>query len=64
MPGMTSPMEALWHIYRRTWPVLPLMAGRGSGTTRGLSLVAAAQAELHPGYSIAHLVATTAPAMH
>ena len=63
MPGMTAPMEALWHIYRRTWPVLQLMGGRGSGKTRGLSLVEAAKAKFHPGYSIAHIGATKAQAM-
>ncbi|MCH8200000.1 MAG: hypothetical protein IIA54_08050, partial [Chloroflexi bacterium] len=62
MPGMTSPMEALWHIYRRTWPVLQLMGGRGSGKTRGLSLVEAAKAKFYPGYSIAHIGATKAQA--
>ncbi len=63
MPGMTAPMEALWHIYRRTWPVLQVMGGRGSGKTRGLSLVEAAKAKFYPGYSIAHIGATRAQAM-
>ena len=63
MPGMTAPMEALWHIYRRTWPVLQLMGARGTGKTRGLSLVEAAKAKFYPGYSIAHIGATKAQAM-
>ena len=62
MPGMTAPMEALWHIYQRTWPVLQVMGGRGSGKTRGLSLVEAAKAKFYPGYSIAHVGATKAQA--
>lgn len=63
MPDMTAPMEAFWHAFVGTWTVLLLMGGRGSGKTRGISLVEAAKAKFYAGYSIAHIGATKAQAM-
>lgn len=63
MPGMDSPMAAFWTAYTGVEDVLELMGGRGSGKTRGLSLVETALAQFFPRYMVSHIGASKGQGM-
>lgn len=62
VPDMDAPFDAFWHAYNGTYDTLAVNGGRGTGKTRGVSLVQTLKAAHFEEYRIAHVGAIQAQA--